>query len=74
MKGETRMSDYSDIWYKIHQEQFVKEAMANKARHRMRDELSIKQKIDIIFGGIIEGMPDYKVIDLGQKLLKEEEK
>lgn len=48
--------------------------MANKARHRMRDELSIKQKIDIIFGGIIEGMPDYKVIDLGQKLLKEEKK
>lgn len=68
------MSDYSDIWYEMHQEQFVKGAMANKVRHRIRDELSTKQKIDIIFDGIIEEMPDYKVIDLGQKLLKEEKK
>lgn len=40
----------------------------------MRNELSTNQKIDIIFDGIIEEMPDYKVIDLGQKLLTEEKK
>lgn len=68
------MSDYSDIWYEMQQEQFVKGAMANKARRRMRNELSTNQKRDIIFDGIIEEMPDYKVIDLGQKLLTEEKK
>lgn len=68
------MSDYSDIWYELHQEQFDTQSMANKVRHRMRDELSINQKIDMIFDKIIKEMPDYKVIDLGQKIFEEEKK
>lgn len=66
------MSDYSDVWYELHEEQCKKEYKADETRQRMMNEFSIEQKIDIIFDGVIKKMSDYEVIHLGQKLLMEE--
>lgn len=68
------MSDYSEVWEEMHEDQIKMEHKADKCKSALLDNLSSDDMIKLMFAGYLKTLPNNYIIKLYDKFIANDDK